>query len=240
MILRKWEDLPKDMQTEQVRVYYDILRSKIVELILKRVFDVLISLILLLILAPVCLILAIAIKIDSKGPVFFRQIRITQYGKRFRIHKFRSMVEGSDKGNTVTLENDCRITKIGIFIRKYRLDELCQLIDVLQGNMTFVGTRPEVQKYVDFYNPEMRATLLLPAGVTSEASIFFKNEDQLLSEAKNVDETYLKDILPIKMHYNLQAIKHFSFLYEMKIIFMTVFAVLGKEYKSDYFIDKNI
>lgn len=233
MILRKWEDLPKDMQTEQVRKYYDILHSRKASLILKRVFDVVVSLALLLILSPIYLVLAIAIKIDSQGPVFFRQIRITQYGKRFRIHKFRSMAEGADKGNTVTLKNDIRITKIGGFIRKFRLDELCQLIDILQGNMTFVGTRPEVPKYVELYTPEMRATLLLPAGVTSETSIFFKNEDQLLSGIDNIDETYVKDILPIKMHFNLKAIEHYSFLYEMKIMFMTALAVLGKDYLGD-------
>jgi len=235
MILRKWEDLPIDMQTEQVRKYYDILRDKKSALILKRVFDIVVSLVLLLILSPICLILAVAIKIDSNGPVFFRQIRITQYGKRFRIHKFRSMTEGADKGDTVTLKNDSRITKIGGFIRKYRLDELCQLIDILQGNMTFVGTRPEVLKYVDLYTPEMRATLLLPAGVTSEASISFRNEDQLLSGADNVDEAYVNDVLPIKMHYNLKAIEHFSFIYEMKIMVMTAFAVLGKEYKEEFY-----
>lgn len=233
MILRKWADLPKDMQTEQVRKYYDILHGKKYALILKRVFDVVVSLVLLVILSPVYLILAIAIKIDSKGPVFFRQVRITQYNKQFRIHKFRSMTDGADKGNAVTSKNDSRITKIGGFIRKYRLDELCQLIDILQGNMTFVGTRPEVPKYVDLYNPEMRATLLLPAGVTSEASIFFKNEDQLLSEAENVDKTYVYDVLPIKMQYNLKAIEQFSFTHELKIMFMTVFTVLGNDYHEN-------
>lgn len=232
MILRKWENLPIEMQTEQVRKYYDILCGKKCALFSKRIFDVLVSVILLICLSPIYLIIAIAIKLDSRGPVFFRQTRVTQYGKRFRIHKFRSMREGADKGDAVTSKNDSRITRVGAFIRKYRLDELSQLIDILQGNMTFVGTRPEVLKYVELYTPEMRATLLLPAGVTSEASIFFKNEDQLLSEVQNVDRTYANDVLPIKMHYNLKAIEHFSLILEMRIMIMTVLAVLGKDFNK--------
>lgn len=233
MILHKWEELPKDMQTEQVRKYYDSLRDKKCALIFKRVFDIVLSMVLLLILAPVYLILAIAIKLDSKGPVLFRQIRITKYGKQFRIHKFRSMTDGADKGNAITAKNDSRITRVGGYIRKYRLDELSQLVDILQGNMTFVGTRPEVPKYVALYTPEMRATLLLPAGVTSKASIFFKNEDQLLSGAVNVDETYVNEVLPIKMRYNLKAVEHFSVTHEMKIMIMTVLAVLGKDFHEN-------
>ena len=165
MKMIKWEKLPAEMQTDEVRKYYDILKKKSFALCMKRLFDIVVSLIMLVILSPLFLILAIAIKIDSKGPVFYRQLRVTQYGKRFRIFKFRSMVQNADKvGSHVTVNNDARITKVGKFIRKCRLDEICQLIDVLRGTMSFVGTRPEAVKYVDKYTPEMMATLLLPAG----------------------------------------------------------------------------
>lgn len=176
----------------------------------------------------------IAIKIDSPGPVFYRQVRVTQYGKHFRIFKFRSMVANADKiGTQVTVGNDSRITRMGKLIRKCRLDELCQLIDVLRGTMSFVGTRPEVPKYVDAYTPEMMATLLLPAGVTSLASILYKDEDQLLEGAEDVDKVYIRDVLPGKMRYNLKAIENFGFWKDIKTMFMTVFAVLGKEYREE-------
>lgn len=234
MILKKWEKLPPEMQTEEVRAYYDILKKKKVSLFFKRMFDILVSLIMLIILSPVFLILAIAIKIDSRGPVFYRQVRVTQYNKKFRIFKFRSMVQNADKiGTQVTVSNDSRITKVGAFIRKCRLDELCQLIDVFRGTMTFVGTRPEVPKYTEQYTPEMMATLLLPAGVTSLASIYYKDEAELLDAAEDADKVYIEDVLPGKMHYNLKAIKEFGFWKDIKIMFMTVFAVLGKEYEPD-------
>ena len=234
MKLCKWEDLPAELQTDAVKPYYDILRKKQGSLICKRIFDIVVSAIMLLILSPVFLILAIAIKIDSPGPVFYRQVRVTQYGKRFRIFKFRSMVSNADKiGTQVTVGNDSRITRVGKLIRKCRLDELCQLIDVFRGTMTFVGTRPEVPKYVDAYTPAMQATFLLPAGVTSLASIFYKDEDRLLEGAEDVDKTYITEVLPGKMRYNLKAIKTFSFFGDIKVMFMTVFAVLGKEYKTE-------
>lgn len=231
MILKKWEDLPEKLRIDEVRPYYDALKKKSVSLFFKRVFDIFVSFIMLLILSPVFLILAIAIKLDSKGPVFYRQTRVTQYGKRFRIFKFRTMVQNADRiGSQVTVNNDSRITRLGRLIRRFRLDEICQLIDVFRGTMTFVGTRPEVEKYVERYTPEMLATLLLPAGVTSEASIYYKDEDKLLDGATNVDETYVKEVLPGKMRYNLEGMKTFSFINDIKIMFMTVFAVLGKEY----------
>ena len=176
----------------------------------------------------------IAIKIDSPGPVFYRQVRVTQYGRRFRIFKFRSMVANADKiGTQVTVGNDSRITRMGKLIRKCRLDELCQLIDVLRGTMSFVGTHPEVPKYVDAYTPEMMATLLLPAGVTSLASILYNDEDRLLEGAEDVDTVYIRDVLPGKMRYNLKAIENFGFWKDIKTMFMTVFAVLGKEYREE-------
>ena len=234
MLLCEWEKLPGELQTDAVKPYYDILKKKTASLICKRIFDIVVSAIMLLILSPVFLILAIAIKLDSPGPVFYRQVRVTQFGKRFRIFKFRSMVSNADKiGTQVTVGNDSRITRVGKLIRKCRLDELCQLIDVFRGTMTFVGTRPEVPKYVDAYTPEMLATLLLPAGVTSLASIFYKDEDRLLEGAEDVDKTYIEKVLPGKMRYNLKAIKTFSFFGDIRVMFMTVFAVLGKEYKTE-------
>lgn len=228
-----WEQLPAEMQNEAVRKYYDILKKRKTSLFFKRVFDVVVSLILLIILSPVFLVLAIAIKVDSKGPVFYRQERVTQYGKRFRIHKFRTMVQDADKGSQVTVNNDTRITKVGGFIRKCRLDEISQLIDVLFGTMTFVGTRPEAVKYVEEYTPDMMATLLLPAGVTSLASIYYKDEAKLLDGVEDTDRVYIEKILPRKMYYNLKGIEQFSFWGDIKVMFMTVFAVLGKEYGDE-------
>lgn len=229
MNLKRWEDLPDFLRTDPVRPYYDLLTKRRGSLLLKRCFDVVLSALMLALLSPVFAVLAVAIKLDSPGPVFYRQVRVTQYGKEFRIFKFRSMVQGADKrGSLVTVSGDSRVTRVGKFIRKCRLDELCQLIDIFRGTMTFVGTRPEVPKYVAAYTPEMLATLLLPAGVTSEASILYKDEAELLNAAENVDEVYIRQVLPGKMKYNLEALKDFSFLSDIKTMFRTVFAVLGK------------
>lgn len=232
MLLKKWEKLPPEMQTEEVRKYYDILKKKQISLFFKRVFDVFASLILLILLSPIFLVLSIAIKIDSKGPVFYRQERVTQYNREFRIFKFRSMVKDADKGSQVTVGNDMRVTRVGKLIRKCRLDEISQLIDVLRGKMTFVGTRPEVPKYTERYTSEMMATLLLPAGITSLASIYYKDEAELLDAAEDTDRVYVEKVLPAKMYYNLKAIEKFSFWGDIKIMFMTFFAVLGKEYRD--------
>lgn len=219
------------MQREEVRPYYEVLAQKRGSLLCKRIFDVVVSAVMLVLLSPLFLLLAIAIKIDSPGPVFYRQVRVTQYGREFRIFKFRSMVANADQmGTQVTVGNDSRITRMGKLVRKCRLDEICQLIDILRGTMTFVGTRPEVPKYVACYTPEMMATLLLPAGVTSEASIRYKDEDELLEAATDVDAVYVKKILPDKMRYNLQAIRNFSFWADIRTMFRTVLAVLGKDY----------
>lgn len=229
-MVKKWEKLPPEFQTEEVRPYYEILRKKQVSLAAKRVFDVVVSALMLVLLSPVFLILAIAIKLDSPGPVFYRQVRVTQYGRQFRIFKFRSMVSNADKiGAQVTVGNDSRITRVGRFIRNCRLDEICQLIDIFRGTMTFVGTRPEVPKYVAAYTPEMMATLLLPAGVTSEASIRYKDESALLDGAEDVDEVYIHQVLPGKMGYNLDAIRNFGFWSDIRTMLRTVKAVLGKE-----------
>lgn len=234
MKIIKWEQLPAEMQTEAVRKYYVILQRKKASLFFKRVFDLVVSVIALIVLSPVYLILAIAIKIDSPGPVFYRQERVTQYGKRFHIHKFRTMVQNADKGSQLTVNNDSRITRVGKVIRNCRLDEFAQLIDVIQGTVTLVGVRPESPKYVAEYTDEMMATLLLPAGVTSLASIYYKDEAKLLEGVDDTDKFYVEKILPGKMYYNLKGIEQFSFWGDIKIIFMTVFSVLGKEYKADH------
>lgn len=225
--MRKWEEIPDFMRIPEVRPYYDALKKKRASLIVKRMFDIVCSGILLVVLSPVLAVLAIAIKIDSPGPVFYRQERVTQYGRIFRIHKFRTMVNNADKiGSAVTVSGDNRITSTGAFLRKYRLDEIGQLIDVLVGDMTFVGTRPEVKKYVDQYKPVMRATLLLPAGVTSEASIRYKDEAELLNAAKDVDRTYVEQVLPEKMKYNLEYILKYSFRKDIQTMAKTVVAVV--------------
>lgn len=231
MRLRKWEDLPAFMQCEEVREYYDILAKKKGALVLKRVFDVVVAVIMLIILAIPMLIIAVMIKVDSPGPVFYRQERVTTYGKKFRIHKFRTMVDGADrKGSTVTVDHDSRITKVGAKLRDKRLDELPQLFDVLDGNMSFVGTRPEAVKYVkqyEKYNKAYYATLLLPAGITSEASIAYKDEARLLDglAPEEVDKVYMANVLTTKMQWNLRSIKKFSFWGELGTMIRTVFAV---------------
>ena len=233
MMLKPWDRLPESLRTEEVRKYYDVLKKKQASLFFKRVFDIVVSAIMLVLLCPIFLILAILIKLDSKGPVFYRQVRVTQYGRHFRIFKFRTMVQNADKmGSEVTVNRDPRITRVGHVIRKCRLDEICQLIDVFRGTMTFVGTRPEVPRYVDAYTPEMMATLLLPAGVTSEASICYKDESRLLDAAADVDACYIHEVLPAKMQYNLRAIERFSFFSDIGIMFKTVFAVLGVDFSG--------
>lgn len=223
-----WDRLPSDMKSEEVKAYFEILSKKKGSLFFKRMFDIVVSFLLLILLSPLFLILALAIKLDSEGPVFYRQERITQFGESFRIFKFRSMVFHADEnGSLVTVSKDGRITKVGAVIRKYRLDEIAQLIDVFRGTMSFVGTRPEVKKYVKAYTPEMKATLLLPAGVTSLASIMYQRESELLKDRKNADAVYINSILPKKMEYNLSALRNFSFFSDIKIMIMTVFAVLG-------------
>lgn len=226
-ILPKWEELPDDIRTESVRPYYDALSKSKAGLFFKRLFDIFAALDLIILLGIPMLIIAIMIKSDSKGPVFFRQERVTSYGAKFRIHKFRTMVNNADKiGSSVTVDNDNRITKVGSKLRNHRLDEFPQLFDVLSGDMSFVGTRPEVVKYVDRYSEEMKATLLMPAGITSIASIEYKDEAELLENASDADEVYVNEILPAKMAYNLKSVKEFGFFKDIGVLFKTVAAVL--------------
>ncbi|MFJ8260429.1 sugar transferase [Rummeliibacillus sp. NPDC094406] len=227
MFLEKWDDIPIDIRNEKVKPYYDLLNEKKVSLSIKRIFDIVVSLILLLLLSPIFLIISSLIKIDSRGPVFFRQVRITKYGRKFQILKFRTMVNHADKiGTQVTIFNDKRITKVGAKLRDWRLDEIPQLVNILQGDMSFVGTRPEVEKYVKFYSDEMMATLLLPAGVTSEASIQYKDEAKYLNDAENIDEAYVKKVLPEKMKFNLRSIQKFTFINDILTIVKTIVAVI--------------
>lgn len=230
MILKKYNELKPEFQNESVLKYYFILERKKASIVVKRIFDFCVSLVMSIVFLPIFLILAIAIKLDSPGSVMFRQERITTYGKTFRIYKFRTMVANAESlGTQVTVNNDMRVTKVGKFLRKYRLDETPQIFNILKGEMSFVGTRPEVKRYVDAYTEEMYATLLLPAGVTSLASIYYKDEERLLAEADNANETYINEILPQKMKYNLKYIEDFSFWNDIKLMFKTVAAVLGKE-----------
>ena len=233
MLIKKWNKLPTEMQIDEVRPYYEKLRKKNFSLFWIRFFDILVSFIMLVLLSPFFLILSLAIVIDSRGPVFYRQERVTQYGKHFRIFKFRTMVKDADKkGTLVTVGHDARITRVGKFIRKLRLDEVSQLIDVFRGTMSFVGTRPEVPKYVDQYKAEYLATLLLPAGVTSLGAIMFKDEDALLEGKEDADKVYVEEVLPLKMKYNLKELKKVGLFHNIKIMFMTVFAVLGVKFKE--------
>lgn len=224
----KWEALPLKMQKEEIKPYYEALREKQCSLFFKRIFDILCSFFLLIFLSPLFLGIALAIKLDSKGPVFYRQIRVTQYGKEFRIHKFRSMVPNADRGAQVTAYHDVRITRVGRILRKYRLDEIGQLIDILNGTMTFVGTRPEVPKFVAKYTPEMWATLLLPAGLTSEASIRYMDEAAFLDAEKDIDKVYVQQILPEKMKINLKELQKFSFFRDIYVMIRTFKFVIKK------------
>ena len=207
--MKKWEDLPVEMQLPEVREYYDVLNKKKGSLFLKRVFDIMVSSVLLVILSPVILLLSMAIKLDSGGPVFYK------------------------KGSLVTVGNDERVTRVGKVVRKCRLDEIAQLIDVFKGDMTFVGVRPEVGKYVEKYEKEWLATFLLPAGVTNLTCIYFKDEDEMLAGVDDVDREYIEKILPIKMKWNLKGIKEFAFWNDIRLMFMTFFTVCGKEYREE-------
>ena len=225
--MKKWNELPKVMQNDKVKYYYDILQEHEKELKLKRAFDIICSLIMIIILSPVFIILSVMIKLDSKGPVLFKQVRVTTYGRKFKIWKFRTMVNNADKlGTQVTTKGDARITRMGHLLRKVRLDELPQLFNVLKGDMTFVGTRPEVPKYTAHYTEEMMATFLLPAVVTSRTSIEYKDEEKLLENAENADEVYINEVLPAKMVYNLREIEKFSFLRDISTMIKTVIAVI--------------
>lgn len=227
MRLKKWEDLPEFMRVDEIKPYYLILEKKKISLVFKRVFDIIMSVILILLFFPIMLLISLLIKFDSQGPIIYKQVRITQYGRRFKVYKFRTMVNNADKiGAHVTTQNDSRITRVGKKIRDSRLDEFPQLFNVLKGDMSFVGTRPEAVKYFEHYTDEMKATLLLPAGITSMASIMFKDEAAFLSNETDVDRTYIEKVLPQKMEYNLKSIEEFSLWKDLKTAVMTLGVVV--------------
>ena len=235
MKLIEYDSLPDSMKNDKVKEYYEILSKKKFQLVLKRIIDIIGSIIGIVVLSPFMLIIAIMIKCESNGPVLFKQKRITQFGKGFYIYKFRTMIVNAEKvGAQVTSKNDPRVTKVGKILRKCRLDEITQIFNILKGELTFVGTRPEVPKYVNQYTDEMMATLLLPAGVTSECSILFKDEEKILDNSKNVDEDYVNKVLPLKMKYNLKYTKEVSVIKDLKVIVKTVGVVFGKEYDEKY------
>lgn len=232
-MLRKWEELPEFMRIAQVRTYWETLHKKRGQLALKRAFDLVLAWVLLLLLAVPMAGIAVLIKVDSPGPAFYRQKRVTAYGRCFYIHKFRTMVVGADRiGTSVTVGNDSRITRVGAKLRKWRLDELPQILDVISGTMSFVGTRPEAIKYVRRYKPEYYATFLMPAGITSEASIRYKDEGGMLDASEDVDDVYVNRVLQAKMEWNLESIKRFCFLRDILTMVRTVFIVFGKNYNK--------
>lgn len=227
MIIKPFGQLPKEFQNDKVKPYYDILYKKRASLVSKRLLDIGVSVVLTLLLILPILIIAVVIKLSSKGPVFYKQERVTKYGKKFYILKFRTMYEGADKeGPLVTCGDDSRITGVGRVLRKFRLDELPQIFHVLSGTMSIVGTRPEVTKYVDCYTQEMMATLLMPAGITSLASIKFKDESELLRTSQDPDKDYVEKILPQKMEYNLEYISKFGFRRDIYLMFKTLKEVI--------------
>ncbi len=230
MELREWTDLPEKMRTKEVRRYYNILMKRSGWFKMKRIIDIVVSVVGLVVLAIPMIVIAVMIKKDSEGPVFFKQERVTQYGRIFKIYKFRTMVHNAQElGSQVTVDNDARITAVGKVLRRYRLDEFPQLFNIIAGDMTLVGTRPEVRKYVKCYTPEMYATLLLPAGLTSWTSIAYKNEDRLLKDAANADETYINEILPVKMKYNLESLRNFGFKVDCKVMVSTIITAFTKK-----------
>lgn len=230
MQLRTWNGLPRMMRTREVRKYYNIIKERRGSLRLKRIFDVVVASIMLVVLAVPMLVIAALIKLDSRGPVFFRQERVTQYGRIFKIYKFRTMVVNAPKlGASVTVDNDDRITRVGRMLRKIRADEFPQLFNILKGDMTLVGTRPEVPEYVKQYTNEMYATLLLPAGLTSRTSIAYKDEDKILASAKDPSAAYVNEVLPAKMQYNLEALKKFGFVEDCRVLWDTFTSVTGND-----------
>jgi len=228
MFLNIWDDLPEEMKNESVKKYYELLKNKYVTLFIKRIFDLVVACVLVIILLPLFVFICISIKLESNGPVFFRQSRITQNGRLFRIFKFRTMKHNlNDSGSLLTAKDDARITRVGSVLRPLRLDEIPQLFNIIKGDMTFVGTRPEVPKYVKSYSDEMLATLLLPAGVTSEASMYFRDESNMLAGSKNPDTAYINEILPIKMMYNLKSLKEVSVWRDINIMLLSIAVIVG-------------
>ena len=204
-----------------------VLEKRKPQLMLKRLMDIVISGGALLVLWPVLVLIALAIKIDDPGPVFYRQVRVGKDGKEFRIYKFRTMVVDADKkGLQITVGKDNRITRMGAFLRKTKLDELAQLINVFKGEMSFVGPRPEVPKYVAMYTPYQRQVLLVQPGITDYASIAYRNENDLLEGAEDPERMYIDKIMPDKIELNMKYLHEISPLADIRLIFSTIIAVI--------------
>ena len=203
------------------------LRDKKVNLLIKRLFDMVASFLGLVILSPIFIIVSICIKIDSKGPVFFKQKRVGKDGQPFMIYKFRTMVTDAEKlGKQITVGDDNRITKVGKFIRKCKLDEIPQLINVLKGEMSLVGPRPEVPRYVELYDDYQFQVLLVRPGITDYASIEYRNENEILGESSNPEETYINEIMPTKIELNMKYLKNISLSEDFKLIIKTILAIV--------------
>lgn len=215
------------VKTASPEAIEEILEKRKIQLILKRIFDIIVSFIGLLVLLPIFMIIAFIIKVDSKGPIFFRQIRIGKNGKKFKIFKFRTMVvDAEKKGMQITIDGDNRITRAGYILRKSKLDELPQLINVLKGDMSFVGPRPEVPRYVAMYDERQRSILKVTPGITDIASIEFRDENSLLAKSKNPEETYKKEIIPRKIELNMEYIKNMSVIYDIGLILKTICKII--------------
>lgn len=200
-------------------------------MILKRIFDVFFSIFGLIFFSPIFLIIAILIKLDSSGEVFFRQIRITKDEKKFEIYKFRTMKKDTEGSQQITIGEDNRITKIGGLLRKTKLDELPQLINILKGEMSFVGPRPEVPKYVAYYTEEQKEILKVRAGITDYASIYFSNENEILGRQENPEEYYIEKIMPYKIELNKKYIEKMNVFTDIKIIIWTILKIVGYKIK---------
>jgi lipopolysaccharide/colanic/teichoic acid biosynthesis glycosyltransferase len=233
-----YSSLPDNFHTELIKSYCDYLAKKQVALFFKRVFDIFTSFIFIVLLFIPMFVVAILVKTTSKGPVLYKQVRVTRYGKDFKILKFRTMVNNADKkGPSITILNDSRVTKVGKFLRKIRFDETPQLFNVIKGEMSFVGPRPEVPTYVEHYSNEMNITLLMKAGITCPASIAFRDEEKILNQSNDYDQTYINRILPIKAKYNIDYVKKFSFFGDCKIMFDTFLVVFHLKKWKDNPID---
>lgn len=220
--MKAWDKIKSPINNSLTKPYYDIVKKKILYRFIKRGFDLFASLILLVILFLPSFVIALAIVIDSRGGVFFLQTRVGRYGKPFKIIKFRSMVKNSEGDKQITSNNDSRVTKLGRFLRKTHIDEFPQLLNVIAGQMSFVGTRPEVKKYVDLYKDDWYATLLMRPGITSTASYSCDDEAKFLTN-ENVHDVYLEKVLPYKMNLNLLDLKSPSVFRDIKILWKTVF-----------------
>lgn len=230
MYVKQFEKLPPDLQKSEIRPYFDYLQTRKGSLIAKRVLDIFVALLVLTVLSPIMLISAILVKLTTKGPLFYLQERVGLYGKPFHIYKFRTMVVDADKiGAQITVgERDPRITKVGHILRTTRIDEFPQMLNVLKGDMTIIGTRPEVPRYVKEYSDEMKATLLMQPGASGGASIAYRYENEMLKDKEDPEQYYIDAILPDKMQINLDYLKKFSIWQDLWLMCRTVGCVFHK------------